>query len=153
MKTIRLIVLAALLLPALVSQAQTKEETITWLKEKLGKYLTQQFIKDIEYRNFQFVSIDECEIKVTFEQKVKGYINRPFELKTLIFPTTDLQYRSDWGIFYKNDVVKEIDSKGEINYSSHTFIEITQREENIQERIQKAIAHLATFCPKKTEAF
>lgn len=151
MKTIRLIVLAALLLPALVSQAQTKEETIAWLKEKLEKYSI--FNRPAwAFSELKLLSITECEITYTYnyfkERQVK-----------IALPTTGMVfYKAEKGVWweYKSKVVRyeNLIKNGDISYSNLEMdIGVENREENIYERIQKAIAHLATFCPKKTEAF
>jgi hypothetical protein len=146
MKTIRLIVLAALLLPALVSHAQTKEETIEWLKEKLGSYIENPYKENYSYRNLKLVSINECEIVISFEEKYSGnYWPWCFTL-----PTTGFKIDGSGEIKYDNKVVRW----DEKLFSNHLYqVRIASREENIYERIQKAINHLATFCPKKTEAF
>ena len=37
--------------------------------------------------------------------------------------------------------------------SQYSSIILTKGEDNLYERFQKAVDHLATFCPKKAEAF
>ncbi|MFZ4455421.1 MAG: hypothetical protein ACOYOT_04295 [Bacteroidales bacterium] len=75
MKTIKLIVLAALLLPVLVSQAQTKGETIEWLKEKFSKFLTSTNTESSEIKNPKLMNINECEIVFSYEIKLTSSKN------------------------------------------------------------------------------
>ena len=149
MKTIRLIVLAALLLPALVSQAQTKEETIAWLKEKLGKALRRNpHLESYEsVRNIQLVSIDECQLVFSYEYKAGRSPLDLWEIYNASMPTEDFK------------ISRNYPSEGQMNrtktreYYFGDPIIIGYEEVNLYERIEKAMAHLATFCPKKTEAF
>ena len=53
---------------------------------------------------------------------------------------------------YNSEVVKEV-RNSKIEFTKWVFVKIAPREDNIYERIQKAINHLTTFCPKKQEAF
>ena len=150
MKTIRLIVLAALLLPALVSQAQTKEETIAWLKEKLGNY---SYLPLSSYNHLKLIDISSCEIIYSYKWG-EAYTH------TLYIPLQNCVINSS-GYFDKfpikavKDFVKDMDNEPSHPQFLDTIsqIKIENREENIYERIQKAIDHLATFCPKKTETF
>jgi hypothetical protein len=49
--------------------------------------------------------------------------------------------------------VKSIKDESERYNNNVLGIKIEPREENIHSRIEKALKHLATFCPKKKEAF
>ena len=53
----KLFTLFAIILSIGVANAQTKEETISWLKEKLSKYM---YAWDVS--NIRLESIDECKI-------------------------------------------------------------------------------------------
>jgi len=153
MKTIKLIILAAFLLPALVSQAQTKEETIAWLKEKLGSYLTHSYTEDLVFRNIKLISINECEVVITYECRGKG--ESDYVLCRETFPTLGWKIDKTGKIrFNSNVVTSTLSSTSEVfHFPFVGHVQIANREENIYERIQKAIDHLATFCPKKKEAF
>ena len=152
MKTIRLIVLAALLLPALVSQAQTKEETIAWLKEKLSTFMTSTNTESSEIKNPKLVNINECEIVLSYEIKSMSS-EKNWYVGVFTFPTMGCQIENDGQIIFQNNVVKHTLLNRDYFYSEVKFISIDNREDKIYERIQKAMAHLATFCKKKTEAF
>lgn len=63
MKTIiKTICLLIFLSFATQTQAQTKEETISWLKERLGKYM-----EGTDCKNIILQSINECEIVFIYD--------------------------------------------------------------------------------------
>ena len=61
-----LLPLLFLLLGSAVAQAQTKEETIAWLKQKLDNYLVKGTIYYGTYSNIKVESLDECELVITY---------------------------------------------------------------------------------------
>jgi len=151
-KSILLILTCLLMLvSAQNTQAQTKEETIDWLKEKIKK--TGGFSDD-DYVT-KIIRVTPCEI--SYEIK-----NSKEKVKIVSFPV-----KVNWEtITYKRqhmanppmgitsatsaDIV-QYKSNGKISYSCcATFKNI---EENLTERIIKALRHLASFCEKKKETF
>ena len=127
-----------------LSYAQTKEETISWLKEKLGSYM-----KTEDNTKAKLVSINECEIVFSFWRLYFG----PYTEK---IPTNVDSIDADSRFRYLSDVVYSgnTNKKGSYDgYSSRTLLKLDKREENIHERVLKALKHLATFCPKKKEKF
>uniref|UniRef100_UPI0040496C21 hypothetical protein n=1 Tax=Flavobacterium sp. TaxID=239 RepID=UPI0040496C21 len=142
------------------SYGQTKEETISWLKEKLGKYIPAATYGP-EFSilsDFKILKVDECEISIGYntKQPTTGLFCKIIET----FPTNiDSVGREYGGFLFKSEVVKyeQYDcsdfSDNKIIYDSFCSIRIYKGEENIYERIEKALKHLATFCPKKTETF
>ena len=147
--------------------AQTKEETIAWLQEKLEKhfYVFPRECKIGCTYTFQSVEINECEIKY----KIKywwGFSGGTTERYTYVIPTKDLIISG--GILYLNYegiTVTQTSSTysdktgGSLSrpYKTSRMDEFginTSGEVDINERTQKAITHLATFCPeKKKETF
>lgn len=71
----------------------------------------------------------------------------------LTFPTMGCQIETNGQISFQNNVVKNTVINHDYFFSMVQYILIDNREDKIYERIQKAINHLATFCPKKTETF
>lgn len=137
------------------SYAQTKEETIGWLKEKLGSYM---YLDDAEFQNqkvndLKITSFNECEFTLTFELKTVN--TGEVELMKTVAPCNGILINlSSGNIYYKNSVAKWIDSSGGLLFRWQLpFVKIGLNEENIIERIKKAFDHLATFCPKKKETF
>jgi len=134
------------------TKAQTKEETITWLQEKLQKYIYYDMFgsKGEDIR----VKVSECFITITFTratteyQKPVKYYNQYF-----IIPTDGAQF----GFYIEmKDRVKSIRSKQYDHTEGFTGtadVHITEGEEKLKERLNKAVTHLATFCPKKVETF
>ena len=181
MKKISLSFVLLFLLNA-VSFAQTKEETISWLKEKFEKCGNMDFgpnniLIDLKYE------ITECKVLITVRSK-GTYSN---ELETWIYtlPTrgvkiwgtgktdTDFEKKYSGNIGYESAVIqlqrfnsKSIETSSESQYYtglisggpggtnwSLIYFSLRKKEDAIYERIQKALDHLATFCPKKKEAF
>ena len=136
-------------------KAQTKEETISWLKEKLHNYM---YLDDAEFEiqkvnDLKILSLNECEIVLTFN--LKDVNTGDIQLMKTVAPCNDVLINLSSGIiYYKSNVVKWINPSGSFVYSWNLpFVKIGFNEENILERIQKALDHLATFCPKKKEIF
>ncbi len=162
-----LFLIAIFFLLSSISYGQTKEETISWLKEKLEKHFyefPQKCLIGCTY-TFQSVEINECEIKY----KIKyfwGFSGGTTEGYTYIIPTQDLKI-SDGKLYlqYNGITITQTSStyKDKTGGSLHEPYKIrvlkefginTSGEVDLNERTQKAITHLATFCPeKKKETF
>ncbi len=152
------------------AKAQTKEETIEWLKEKLQTHFIS--LSQCNYGfscpyTFESVEINECWIKnkCKYYTPVAGGITERY---TFIVPTQGLGminkgafYLSYEGIdvimtssTYKNGDSGDIHDPRQISTMNGLFGINTSGEVGITERIRKAITHLATFCPaKKKETF
>jgi hypothetical protein len=134
------------------AQAQTKEETITWLQEKLQKYLYMSYFGS-GAENIT-VEITQCFITIRFtmtdteNRKLVKHYGQYY-----IIPTDGAQFGHF--IEMKNGVksirVKEYDNAESLTKTA-TF-RITEGEEKLLERLQKAVDHLATFCPRTKETF
>lgn len=69
-------------------------------------------------------------------------------------PTADVTIDHDGRLTYKVVAVQNSYSDGDTYFETHSNkIKIGLREENIYEGFEKALKHLANFCPKKTEFF
>ncbi len=121
-----------------VSFGQTKEETISWLKEKLTKYIYQP--------NYEVTleSIDECEI--TIKTTNSGDWN------VWYIPTSGMKITTDGSMCFSFDAIKVKNNSSNFSRSCANF-SIRISEDQILSRIEKAVEHLATFCPKKKETF
>jgi hypothetical protein len=173
-----LLPLLFLLLGSVVVQAQTKEETIAWLKQKLDNYLVKGAIYYGTYSNIKVESLDECELVISyienqvhtddrspFTKRDRTYHRRiiaPISFLTQTYPYFKYDAKVVKMTEEKHYLIQTIDypySKREFTYPQRSdfrdFIALTidNREENINERVMKAFSHLATFCPKKKEAF
>jgi uncharacterized protein (UPF0262 family) len=131
------------------TKAQTKEATITWLQEKLQKYA----YGDGWGSKFEDLSVKVSECAITFRFTLKDS-KGTWTDQYYIIPTTGVIF--DKYFLSMKDRIKSIKMKyasdNEI-LESGTRILITKGEENLYERLQKAVDHLATFCPKKQETF
>ena len=147
--------LLALTVTSHAQQKPTKEETISWLKEKLHNYM---YLDDAEEANqkvndLKILSLNECEIVLTFN--LKDVNTGDIQLMKTVAPCNDVLINLSSGIIYYNsNVVKFISPSGNFAHRWNLpFVKIGFNEENILERIQKAFDHLATLCPKKKETF
>ncbi|OFM81179.1 hypothetical protein [Weeksella sp. HMSC059D05] len=124
-----------------LSQAQTKEETIAWIKEKIEKYA---------FMESEVIKINECEIVIK-RYLVKG---RKDLWDEITLPTNPVSY-GGYNLNFKSNVVKyfEGDTK-KVKYEDyiHSFVDFS-REDDLGVRFLKALQHLNTFCEKKTETF
>lgn len=147
MKT-KTIITAFLLLFSISSFAQTKEETISWIKEKLEKH--GGWSRTNSTYTYTNVKVSPCHISFT----VKG--PNGSESLTSFNPSTAKSWkvRSDSlsGIEADADIIRRVYSDGDIyNISA---LAIRNGESDIHERMIKALLHLATFCEEgKNEAF
>jgi hypothetical protein len=150
MKTIMktTIITASFLLLSTLTYGQTKEETISWLTEKFNSY-----IEGITAGSGKFeitsINVNSCEITVN--------TNHPSGKRVYVLQTQGLQViDSGW----KNDSIEILtiytrwDSQVE-KYSLSTIDDfyLIKGENDLHQRVQKALTHLATFCQKKKETF
>lgn len=139
------LVLLICLFAATIAQAQTKEETINWLQEKLNGYFNRSTLK-----NKGKVQITACELKITFDDNME--ITMPVKGVTLVTRFDIYGKESDVFAEYDYRAVKWKNPDGKITYVGGFYIcDLT--ENDIKNRLQKAFNHLFTFCPQKKEAF
>ena len=151
MKTLKTIITVFLLFQTTVSFGQTKEETISWLKDKLEKHLMpfqydKETIKDV-----RLISIDACQFIVSSTGTLKddGSVHKYLET----FPIKNDSLSSDGYFKYTGDKIL-FERDGVKRYRNNSSLYISNAiEEDIIPRVEKALKHLATFCPKKKETF
>lgn len=123
------------------TQAQTKEETIAWLKEKLGKYM-----EGTDCKNIILQSINECEIVFTYDFiSNDGTISKYKQ----VLPTsiTDIGMG---GAFFYDRRMSYFQKQGENKvFVAVGILKLSYGEKDIWKNADKALKHLATFCPKK----
>ena len=90
----KLLTLFAIILSMGLANAQTKEETIAWIKEKIEKYPILAHTKVIE--------INECEIIIRTYYETDP--NKIFEEITL--PTNPNSFDDTNSLYYKNRSIK-----------------------------------------------
>tara|TARA_R110001592_G_scaffold96667_1_gene277493 strand:- start:447 stop:881 length:435 start_codon:yes stop_codon:yes gene_type:complete len=144
MKTFKTILLIAFFLFSLNSQAQTKEETISWLQEKLTKYIVPY---DTSISNIS-ITVSSCEI--TFDYTIDG----KYKWQSTI-PTDEVIFKDN--MLYTNGERikrKDITEGTPIRYQKILYnLKLMEGETDLKARVKKALDHLATFCPKKKETF
>jgi len=150
-----LIILGLLVVFSTNSNAQTKEETITWLQQKLQKYLFYAESGEVKYVS---VEVTECFITIKFALVNCGfYRSNEYYNQYYVIPTDGVQFEKYLHVMIKmkNDVcsIREKIYNRDERFTYNTVLSITLGEENLLERLNKAVTHLATFCPRKQEIF
>ena len=156
MKSLKTLFLFLAMMYAGNSYAQTKEETIEWLKEKFANAHLYDFMEPAKQK-LKIESINECEVVFTFESKREE--DGGFSRYTIPFANLKMIKTGD-----RNDEksignkAKAIKSECETcesktYYTTNSSIQIEETEVDLFSRIEKAAAHLATFCAKNKQTF
>ena len=144
----KLITICLFMATTFTANAQTKEETIDWMQQKLKTYMYYDWF-GAEAENVT-INIDECFIFIqytySYYEKGKKDATPGFYYK---IPTDGVEFKAR-RIEMKNNI-QSINDKG--HYTNSAAFGIKEGEVNLLERLNKAAAHLATFCPKKKETF
>lgn len=126
------------------AQAQTQEETIAWIKEKLEKYGgDDSYFKDVQ--------VSPCKISyVEGSLSWESYYSKSFNPSTVKEWKVD-RYKS--AIFADTKAIRSVRNlDGDVNMLAH--IDLINGESDIHERMIKALLYLATFCDEgKNETF
>ena len=155
MKALKALFLFLAMMYAGNSYAQTKEETIAWLKEKFANAHLYDFMEPAKQK-LKIESINECEVVFTYESKRKedgGFTRTTIPFANLeMIKTSDKYYTKEIG--NKAMAIKsECETCEKTINDSSSGIEIEETEVDLFSRIEKAAAHLATFCAKNKQAF
>lgn len=134
-----------------IAQAQTKKETIKWVKDNLEKHGGVLGIVNTSYIN---ISVSPCQISFIeidndMDESVYKYSFNPSDVKGWTFGEDayiGLYISADRRIILQNTISDDRNA-----YTT----DITFREgmSDIHTRMIKALLHLATFCKKKNESF
>lgn len=150
MKTLKLKIVFTLLvmLIANVAFAQTKEETIAWIKEKLEKH------KSFELEKCEVVNISPCEICFEIKSVKSNYIfTYKFNPSASVWEVDGQEYIKA----KSGKIIKKVKLNNEAVKQYEDYIDIIYLPEDgvpdIAERFAKALNHLTTFCEKKKETF
>ena len=139
-----------------VSFGQTKEETIAWLKEKIINNLDRNYCDNV----IQTVQVHECEIlfKYTHFNKLIDY--SVIDYYEIIIPIQDLRINYQGSFVLNDNLIKEIRTRSSAsgnNISDTSLYADTYSsvkidfsgEQNLYEKINKALVDLSNFCKKK----
>ncbi|WDF46438.1 hypothetical protein PQ459_16235 [Chryseobacterium sp. KACC 21268] len=141
----KLIMICMMMAVPVLANAQTKEETISWLKEKLKTCLVEQ------NSNTRLVSIDECQFTIQYDQL---YNDNTKDTDEVSFPFDGVTIK-DGQLIYELDVIKRFrlgKANSKVYYKTSSVL-LRLCETDIYARMQKAMQHLSTFCPKQKETF
>jgi len=133
-------------------QAQTKEETISWLKEKIERYKRKY---GSGYSMPTIESMNECELVMKYN---RGSEEKIWASYTVIIPTNGVLIDGDGDLRNRNEsirVVQNIIPNGNtsMDYFKRSSIDIANGESNLYERIARGFAHLNRYCPVKKNLF
>lgn len=142
------LLLLAFLSLVFTASAQTKEETITWLTEKLSKNAYCGSAK------INIVTVNECEMVFSsIDEPTKWTQGKVYRITVL----TSITSLGNFGqLQYSFDAVKIYNGMTQSTHkqsATDNYLYIQEGEENLKKRIEKALKHLSTFCKKKEETF
>jgi len=157
-----IVLLSMMILTTIMLQAQTKEQTISWLKEKLTKYF-QNDAKSIEScrRTYSLKRVDINECEIVFKCKYYWcFSNGTTDEYDISMPIQGLRLteNNDFSLPYQGIKCTQTSTTNkEIKLSKPYNIQNTQDlfkingsgEIDLIERIQKAINRLAESCSTK----
>lgn len=139
MKVLKITTVLALFLFITKGIAQTKEESINWLKGNLPNVLK---LNPKFYNNLEILSVDECEIIVAYkDRKSNSYI--------VNYATRDIDVgssKSRKSLAY-NDIDGALRRKN--GALEHYFVELLQIQDDYLDLVLKHIDKLSTFCRNK----
>ncbi|CAA7386011.1 hypothetical protein [Chryseobacterium fistulae] len=131
--------------------AQTKEETITWLKEKLKAYGQNA----ARATNVTLQSVDECKIVVNYTLNSKDKQGKITPIRFQEILPTDIEriVRSNESfpghfVYHEEAAVTNLEDGTFVNKSRTSSLRLNEESVSIPD-VEKAIKHLATFCRKK----
>ena len=145
----KLLTLFAIILSVGMANAQTKEETITWLKDKLSKYIMGRDYDPERFTDIALMSIDEN--KIVFVYKFKNYAGELDHMKEIL-PISISRIDTN-GYFIYSEKVCQINRNGTTKFEEKSMLTIAPVEDDIRSRIEKALKHLESVRPKKQETF
>ena len=101
--------------------------------------------------NTRLISIDECQFTIQYDQL---YNNNTKDTDEVSFPFDGVTIK-DGQLIYELDVIKRFrlgKANSKVYYKKSSEL-LRLCETDIFTRMQKAMQHLSTFCPKKKETF
>lgn len=125
-----------------LGQAQTKEETIAWIKERFEDYKSKHYPNDNIKKN---IHISPCYIRVQYvgENFFIDFSFNPSDAKWIV---DEDRLRAEESIVdYKYADAYNIDE--DVYSSIHDFNE--EKDANLDKLMAKALNHLGTFCNEK----
>jgi hypothetical protein len=149
----QIFILTFLLLNLTHSKAQSKEETISWIKSKLESHLYNSLNKNFTDK----IELDECYCTIYYTSKTNMG-----ELKNIVKIPTNIISIDEWLVPQHNNiehyVYKQKKKKTELiskyyNKENSFPLYIREGETDLSSRLLKAFKHLNSFCSNKKETF
>lgn len=137
-----LIILCLFFSVANYTHAQTKEETISWLQEKLSKYLTKTHDSNIDNLS---IKVETCNLIISYTWGGSNWEK--------VIPSDSATFSPYIKTKGERILTKRLDTNEKYYQQTIPFIQLPEAEEDLNNRVIKALNHLATFCPKTNETF
>jgi hypothetical protein len=130
---------------------KTKEQAVDWLATKLKKYAyTQSALNEKSVMDPKLVAVNDCEIVFSYnlvtggrweEKKVVGTATEKIPMNMDRISTRLYNFQNE-----AEKIVREDKSIGEVQKTANSVIKIAYGEENLYERILKAMHFLYQNC-------
>ena len=135
-----------------ITQAQTKEETISWIKEKINKY-KRKYASDYSIPSIE--SINECEITLKYD---RGHDENVWANYTVVIPTSGVLIDGDGDIRSREESIRVekhyIENGNSFSeFNKRSSIDLAKGEYDLYARLVKGFAYLNKFCPVRKEPF
>lgn len=137
-----------------VSMAQSKEDTLTWLRQSIISHMVPFSDK---HSNIELVRIDECELVFDYTYKSERFQSTlPMKIKSLkdvggFVPMNN----SEQGFMFKGKVIVTRNLDTQKTYKHKYFgsvkIRIPESEKNLSSQIQNTMLYLADLCKNEIE--
>ncbi|TVZ59292.1 hypothetical protein NA63_1820 [Flavobacteriaceae bacterium MAR_2010_105] len=139
----------AICLCSLNNYAQTKEETISWLQEKLTKYI----VSDLNFKNLDLlITVSSCDITIDYTY-YDQYIHKNQTCKVKI-PTDGVTIENGTIFVNGERIIDQDITRGTSKFiNKFEYFNLKEGETDLRGRVKKALDHLSNFCPKKKETF
>lgn len=137
------------------SKAQTKEETIDWIKSKLEKNLYNGLNKNFTDK----IELNECFCTIYYTSKtnmgeLKNIVKFSTNIKSIVTNSWIVPSTNNIEHFVYKQKKKKIVPISRSYDKENTFpLYVKEGEENLSVRLFKAFRHLNQFCASKEEAF
>lgn len=147
----------ALLFLANATHAQSEQETLTWLAQKLTAYVKphERVYGGVGFTDLKVTKIEPCAITITFQQK-QLIRNKLLCTMTLVLPTDGISITDRGMVQYRDAVIEYTTTSASPNVPAKTKylnttpdIFIEEAEDNLLVKVQEKMHQAATFCPGK----
>jgi len=150
-----------LLLLPLIATSQTKAETEDWIISKFNRWKQNITNYDLQfgafesYTDFKTLKIDGCNLIITTNKTISGLVDKKKEVRIIkIGDIEELKWYKDelFILTRKTNVLVKTYDLNTNNFETKTYVKgakfkiNTNAENNLKNRMLKALNHLKSFC-------